>query len=64
MAMRRQILDRIIELEVLVQQAQRDKSIKITEQEVLDQVEQTYQNVRKHDAFESTTRREIRTKQP
>jgi len=36
MAIRRQILDRIIELEVLVQQAQRDTAIKITEQEVLD----------------------------
>ena len=34
MAMRRQILDRLIELEILVQQAQRDTSIKVTDQEV------------------------------
>ena len=60
MAMRRQILDRIIEVEVLVQQAQRDTSIKITEQEVLDQVEQTYQNVRKQFRSENEFRDQIR----
>jgi peptidyl-prolyl cis-trans isomerase SurA len=60
MALRRQILDRIIELEVLVQQAQRDTAIKITEQEVLDQVEQTYQNVRKQFRSENEFRDQIR----
>jgi len=60
MAMRRQILDRLIELEILVQQAQRDTSIKVTDQEVLDQVEQTYQNVRKQFASESDFRDQIR----
>jgi peptidyl-prolyl cis-trans isomerase SurA len=57
---RRQILERMIELEVLVQQAQRDTSIKITDQEVLDQVEQTYQNVRKQFRSENEFRDQIR----
>lgn len=60
MAMRRQILDRLIELEILVQQAQRDTSIKVSDQEVLDQVEQTYQNVRKQFASEMEFRDQIR----
>lgn len=59
-AMRRGILDRLIELELLVQQAQRDTSIKITEQEVLDQVEQTYQNVRKQFSSEVEFREQIK----
>ena len=59
-AMRRQILDRLIELELLVQQAQRDTSIKVTDQEVLDQVEQTYQNVRKQFSTETEFRDQIR----
>jgi peptidyl-prolyl cis-trans isomerase SurA len=59
-AMRRDILDRIIELELLVQQAQRDTTIKITDQEVLDQVEQTYQNVRKQFASEVEFRDQIK----
>lgn len=60
MEARRQILDRIIELEILVQQAQRDTAIKVTEQEVLDQVEQTYQNVRKQFRSENEFRDQIR----
>jgi peptidyl-prolyl cis-trans isomerase SurA len=60
MTMRRQILDRLIELEILVQQAQRDTSIKVTDQEVLDQVEQTYQNVRKQFGSETDFRDQIR----
>jgi len=60
MVMRRQILDRLVELEILVQQAERDTSIKVTDQEVLDQVEQTYQNVRKQFASESDFRDQIR----
>jgi peptidyl-prolyl cis-trans isomerase SurA len=58
--MRRQILDRLIELEILVQQAQRDTAIKVTDQEVLDQVEQTYQNVRKQFRTETEFRDQIR----
>lgn len=59
-AMRRQVLDRLIELEILVQQAQRDTTIKVTDQEVLDQVEQTYQNVRKQFTSENDFRDQIR----
>lgn len=59
-ALRRQILDRLVELEVLVQHAERDTSIKVTDQEVLDQVEQTYQNVRKQFSSESDFRDQIR----
>jgi len=58
--LRRQILDRLVELEILVQQAQRDTSIKVTDQEVLDQVEQTYQNVRKQFSSENDFRDQIR----
>jgi len=58
--MRRQILDKLVELEILVQQAQRDTSIKVTDQEVLDQVEQTYQNVRKQFNSENEFRDQIR----
>jgi peptidyl-prolyl cis-trans isomerase SurA len=46
-AMRRQILDNIVDEELLVQQASRDTSIRLTEQEIQDQVEKTVQNVRK-----------------
>jgi len=58
--MRRQVLDRLVELEILVQQAERDTSIKVTDQEVLDQVEQTYQNVRKQFTSENDFRDQIR----
>src|SRR5258705_13330616 len=58
--MRRRILDRLVELEILVQQAQRDTAIKVTDQEVLDQVEQTYQNVRKQFSTENDFRDQIR----
>src|SRR3989442_5631913 len=58
--LRRQILDRLIEVEILVQQAERDTSIKVTDQEVLDQVEQTYQNVRKQFSSENDFRDQIR----
>jgi peptidyl-prolyl cis-trans isomerase SurA len=58
--MRRQILDRLVELEILVQHAERDTTIKVTDQEVLDQVEQTYQNVRKQFTAETDFRDQIR----
>src|SRR5256886_10150033 len=58
--LRRQVLDRLVELEILVQQAERDTSIKVTDQEVLDQVEQTYQNVRKQFSSENDFRDQIR----
>ncbi len=46
-AARRQILSQMVDDELLVQQAERDTTIKVTDQEVLDAVEQTVQNVRK-----------------
>ena len=45
--LRRQLLGRMVDEELLVQQAERDTTIKVTDQEVQDQVEQTVQNVRK-----------------
>jgi peptidyl-prolyl cis-trans isomerase SurA len=58
--LRRQVLNEMIEEELLVQQAQRDTTVKITEQEVLDQVEQTYQNVRKQFNSETEFREQLR----
>jgi peptidyl-prolyl cis-trans isomerase SurA len=46
-AARRQILAQTVDEELLVQQAERDTTIKVTDQEVQDAVEQTVQNVRK-----------------
>jgi peptidyl-prolyl cis-trans isomerase SurA len=51
-AARRQVLSQMVEEELLVQQAERDTTIKVTDQEVQDAVEQTVQNVRKQ--FAST----------
>src|SRR5439155_27134313 len=52
-ATRRQVLRQMVDEELIVQQAERDTTIKITDQEVQDQVEQTVQNVRKQ--FSSTS---------
>src|SRR6184192_4922199 len=46
-ATRRQVLRQMVDEELLVQQAERDTTIKVTDQEVQDAVEQTVQNVRK-----------------
>jgi peptidyl-prolyl cis-trans isomerase SurA len=46
-ALRRQILTQMVRDELLVQQAQRDTNIQVTDREVQDQVEHTVQNVRK-----------------
>ena len=45
-AMRRQILDQMVDEELLVQQAQQDTSIRVTDQEIQDQVDKTVENVR------------------
>src|SRR3989449_6721218 len=50
---RRQVLRQMVDEELIVQQAERDTTVKITDQEVQDQVEQTVQNVRKQ--FSSTS---------
>lgn len=59
-ALRRQVLDQMVEEELLAQQAVRDTSVKVTEQEVLDQVEQTYQNVRRQFSSETQFREQLR----
>jgi peptidyl-prolyl cis-trans isomerase SurA len=46
-AFRRTIVENMVDEELLVQQASRDTSIRLTEQEIQDQVEKTVQNVRK-----------------
>jgi peptidyl-prolyl cis-trans isomerase SurA len=46
-AARHQILSQMVDDELMVQQAERDTTIKVTDQEVQDAVEQTVQNVRK-----------------
>lgn len=46
-AARRQLLSQMVDEELLVQQAERDTTITVTNQEVQDAVEQTVQNVRK-----------------
>ena len=51
-AARRQILSQMVDEELMVQQAERDTTIKVADQEVQDAVEQTVQNVRKQ--FAST----------
>jgi len=60
MRMRRQVLEQMIEEELLAQHAQRDTSVKVTEQEVQDQVEQTYQNVRRQFSSETEFREQLR----
>jgi peptidyl-prolyl cis-trans isomerase SurA len=51
-AVRRRILNNLVETELLVQQAERDTSVKVTEQEVQEAVEQTVKNVRNRFASE------------
>src|SRR5437867_12159416 len=43
-AARRQVLGPMVDEELVVQQAERDTTIKVTDEEVQDQVEQTVQN--------------------
>ena len=58
--MRHQILDKMVEEELIVQQAQRDTMVKVTDQEVLDAVEQTYQNARKQFTSEIEFQNQLR----
>ena len=45
-AVRRQLVSQMVDEELLVQQAQRDTSVKVTEEEVQNEVEKTVRNVR------------------
>ena len=58
--MRRDFLERMVEEEIIVQQAQRDTAVRVTEQEVLDAVEQTYQNARKQFTSEVEFQNQLR----
>jgi len=58
--MRRELLDKMVEEELIVQQAQRDTNVKVTDQEVLDAVEQTYQNARKQFSSEVEFQNQLR----
>jgi len=52
-AARHQILDQLVSEELLVQQAERDTSIRITEQEIEDQVQKTVDNVHRQFSTQS-----------
>src|SRR5574341_1555207 len=59
--LRRQILNQMVDEELLVQQAQRDTTVKVTDQEIQDQVESTVQNVRRQFASELEFQQQIKT---
>jgi peptidyl-prolyl cis-trans isomerase SurA len=59
-AARRQILSQMVDEELLVQQALRDTGIKVTEQEVQDEVEKTVQNVHKQFTAEQDFQTQLR----
>lgn len=59
-SLRRQVLEQMIDEELLAQQAQRDTAVKVTDQEVQDQVEQTYQNIRRQFSSETEFREQLR----
>ncbi len=62
-AARRQILSQMVDEELMVQQAERDTTIKVTDQEVQDAVEQTVQNVRKQFASITEFQAQLRAAQ-
>lgn len=59
-ALRRRILNNLVETELLVQQAQQDTTVKVTEQEVQDAVEQTVRNVRGRFTSETEFQQQLR----
>ena len=59
-ALRRRILNSLVETELLVQQAEQDTTVKVTEQEVQDAVEQTVRNVRSRFASETEFQQQLR----
>ena len=60
LALRREMLTQMVEQELLVQEAQRDTSVRVTEQEVQDAVEQSVQNVRRGFTSEAEFQRQLR----
>src|SRR5438093_7214547 len=59
-AARRQILSQMVDEELMVQQAERDTTIKVTDQEVQDAVVQTVKNVRKQFATTHVVQTQLR----
>jgi peptidyl-prolyl cis-trans isomerase SurA len=59
-AWKRRVLTSLIETELLVQQAEHDTTVKVTEQEVQDAVEQTVRNVRNRFASETEFQQQLR----
>lgn len=59
-ALKRRILNTLIETELLVQQAEHDTTVKVSEQEVQDAVEQTVRNVRNRFASETEFQQQLR----
>ncbi|HXE58067.1 MAG TPA: peptidylprolyl isomerase [Gemmatimonadales bacterium] len=59
-ALRRTVIDRLIDAELLVQQAQRDTAVKVTDEEVAQAVEQQIRNVRGRFNSELDFRNELR----
>lgn len=59
-SVRREVLEQMIDDHLLVQQAERDTTIKVTDQEVQDAVEQTYQNVRRQFPSETDFQGQLR----
>ncbi len=59
-ALRRRILTSLVDMELLVQQAERDTTVKVTDQEVQEAVEQTVKNVRGRFASEIELQRQLR----
>lgn len=55
-----QLLENMIDVELLVQQAERDTTVKVTEQEVQDAVEQTVKTVRSRFTSEAEFQRQVR----
>jgi peptidyl-prolyl cis-trans isomerase SurA len=59
-AWKRRVLTSLIETELLVQQAEHDTTVKVSEQEVQDAVEQTVRNVRNRFASETEFQQQLR----
>ncbi|MGH7628266.1 MAG: peptidylprolyl isomerase [Gemmatimonadales bacterium] len=59
-ALRRQVIDGIIEAELLIQQAQRDTAVKVTDQEIAEGVEQQIRKIRGNFTSEAEYAAELR----
>src|SRR5436190_16696659 len=59
-AVKREVLRQMVDEELLVQQAERDTAIKVTDQEVQDAVERSVQEVRSHYPSEQEFQNQVR----